>query len=392
MTTPPPSGSFPGFWMAGFECSSQRRKDGVQLDLLRATRHDRFALSDYRACAAHGMTTVRDGLRWHRIETAPGQFDWSSWLPMVEAGEEAGVTILWDLFHYGWPAFHNPTGDDFVARYADYAAAVAKAHFVATGRPIRACPLNEISFFTWAVEVGYFPPGVADRPIGWMKRRLVEAAVAAEQAMAAVCPGSRFVWAEPLIHVAPHDRRRDQIKGAKAFTLSQYEAYDMLLGRSAPELGGHDGMVEVIGLNYYPHNQWYWNGPTIPMGHHEYRPMSQLMIDVWQRFGKPVFIAETGAENSGRPAWLHYVCDEVRTAMRAGVPVEGICLYPITDYPGWDNGRHCRVGLFGESDRDGHRPVDRAYAAEIERQQGLFAQLEKERAGKGKIDATPPLA
>ena len=299
---------------------------------------------------------------------------------MVEAAVEAGVSVVWDLFHYGWPAFHNPTSDDFVTVYAAYAAAVAKAHLAATGQPIRCCPLNEISFFTWAVEVGYFPPAVSDKPIGWMKRRLVEAAIAAEKAMLAECAGNRFVWAEPLIHVAPHDKSRAQIKGAKAFTDSQFEAYDMLLGLAAPELGGHPGMVDAIGLNYYPHNQWYWNGPTIPMGHHEYKPMNELLLEVWQRFGKPIFISETGAENSGRPAWLHYVCDEVRIAMRAGVPIKGICLYPVTDYPGWDNGRHCRVGLFGEADGEGHRQVHPAYAAEIDRQKGLFETFFRDEA------------
>ncbi|RWO95779.1 MAG: hypothetical protein EOQ99_33560, partial [Mesorhizobium sp.] len=31
---------FASFFMAGFECSSHRRGDGVRLDLIRATAHD----------------------------------------------------------------------------------------------------------------------------------------------------------------------------------------------------------------------------------------------------------------------------------------------------------------------------------------------------------------
>lgn len=380
---------FASFWMAGFECSSQRRRDGVRLDLLRATRHDRFAGADYARCADRGFTSVRDGLRWHRIETAPGVFDWSSWLPMVAAADAAGVEIIWDLFHYGWPDFHDPRSDDFPRVYADYARAAAETHLAATGRPIRACPLNEISFFTWAVEVGYFPPAVADRPIGWMKRQLVAAAIAAAAAMEEVCPGRRFYWAEPLIHVAPHDRSRKQVRGARAFTDSQFEAYDMLMGLTAPELGGHPAMVDAIGLNYYPHNQWYWNGPTIPMGHHEYRPMSELLVEVWERYRKPIFIAETGAENSGRAAWLHYVCDELRIAMAAGVRIDALCLYPITDYPGWDNGRHCRVGLFGAPDAAGDRPLHEPLADEIARQQAVFADFARDERNDYAAAAAP---
>ena len=57
------SALFPSFWMAGFECSTQRRRDGVRLDLLRATRHDRFAREDYRRCREFGFGSIRDGQR-----------------------------------------------------------------------------------------------------------------------------------------------------------------------------------------------------------------------------------------------------------------------------------------------------------------------------------------
>ncbi len=113
-----------------------------------------------------------------------------------------------------------------------------------------------------------------------------------------------------------------------------YEAYDWILGMAEPELGGNRSLVDAVGLNFYPHNQWYLGGPTIPMGHHEYRPLADMLVEMGERYQKPLFIAETGAEGSGRPAWLHYVCDEVREAQRRGTAVEGICLYPITSYPG----------------------------------------------------------
>ena len=367
---------FPSFWMAGFECSSHRRLDGVRLDLLRATRHDRFALQDYRSCAELGLGCIRDGLRWHLIEQQPGRFDWSSWLPMVDAAQEAGVEVIWDIFHYGYPDFHDPRSDDFIPAYAEYAAAVAGKHLEHTGKPIRAVPLNEISFFTWALETGYFPPELGeDHPIGWMKRRLVRSAIAAAKAMEDVCPDRRFYWAEPLIHVAPHDHSSRQKRNAEEYRQSQFEAYDMLLGLSEPELGGHPEMVDAVGVNFYPHNQWYFDGPTIPMGHHEYRPMRDMLLEVWERYRKPLFISETGAEASGRPAWLHYVCDEVRAAMALGVPIEAICLYPITDYPGWDNGRHCNVGLFGDADRNGKREIFHPLLSELQRQQQLFEQF-----------------
>ncbi len=109
------------------------------------------------------------------------------------------------------------------------------------------------------------------------------------------------------------------------------------------------------------------------MGHHEYRPLADMLVEMAERYEKPIFISETGAEGSGRPAWLHYVCDEVREAMSRGADIRGICMYPITAYPGWDNTRHAETGLLSTIIADGTRHVDERLFAEIERQRELFA-------------------
>lgn len=149
---------FRSFFMGGFECSSHRRKDGVRLDLIRGTGHDAHALSDYRACAARGLATVRDGLRWHRIEATSGVYDWSSWAPMVEAAAEAGVQVIWDMLHYGCPDYRDAAHPDFVTAFARFAAEAVRLHRSLTGAAALVCPINEISYFTWAVRTGYFPP------------------------------------------------------------------------------------------------------------------------------------------------------------------------------------------------------------------------------------------
>jgi hypothetical protein len=365
------SQTFASFFQAGFECSSHRRRDGVRLDLIRATSHDRHVASDYRQCAELGLKTLRDGLRWHLIEKTPGQYDWSSWLPALEAAELLGVQIVWDIFHYGSPDHVDQAAPDFPQRFAEFAvAAVAVQQSVSRQRPI-VCLLNEISFLCWAVECGYFPRVGPDEH-GWLKRQLVKAGIAAAKAVRAQWPEAMFVWAEPLIHVAPKHGGRKEVAAAEQRRLAQFEAYDLLTGRSEPELGGQDDFVDLVGLNFYPHNQWYFDGPTIPMGHHEYRPLANMLGEVAQRYGKPVYVAETGAEGSGRPAWLHYVCDEVRQAQAEGANIVGICLYPITSYPGWDNSRHCHVGLFSTVGSDGKRHVYEPLRQELDRQREIF--------------------
>jgi beta-glucosidase/6-phospho-beta-glucosidase/beta-galactosidase len=104
-----------------------------------------------------------------------------------------------------------------------------------------------------------------------------------------------------------------------------------------------------------------------------------MLVEMAERYGKPMFLSETGAEGSGKPSWLHYVCNEVREAMRGGVDMRGICWYPITAYPGWDNSRHAETGLFSTVVANGHRHVEERLLAEFELQREQFHQMDDSR-------------
>jgi hypothetical protein len=147
----------------------------------------------------------------------------------------------------------------------------------------------------------------------------------------------------------------------------------MLSGRIAPELGGSTEWLDAVGLNFYSDNQWYLEGSTIPLGHQDYRPLSDMLVETYGRYGRPLLITETGAEGSARPAWFHYVCDEVREAIRQGVPLEGVCLYPIASFPAWDDGVHRQFGLLGAPRPDGRRDTFDPLVDELYRQQELLA-------------------
>jgi beta-glucosidase/6-phospho-beta-glucosidase/beta-galactosidase len=367
---------FKSFTMAGFECSSHRRlSDGVRLDLIAATGHDRLVREDYRSCREHGLLTIRDGLRWHLIERESGRYDWSSWLPMLEAAAESGVQVMWDLFHYGSPDHLDQGSAEFTLSYARFAAAAVRLHREVTGTAAIICPLNEISFLAWAARNGVFPAIGPDEQPGWLARHLVATAIAGMRAMREVDPDCRFIWAEPLINVLP--KTPADAEAAEAKRLSQYHAYDRLSGRTAPELGGSPDWLDAVGLNFYSDNQWYLDGSTIPLGRHDYRPLADMLVETYQRYGRPLLISETGAEGSARPAWFHYVCDEVREAIRQGVPVQGVCIYPIASFPGWDDERHRQFGLFSVPRAHGQRDAYQPLAAELARQQEL---LERERS------------
>ena len=366
-------------FMGGFECSTQRRMDGRRLDVLSSSGHAVTFREDYAALRRHGVATARDGLRWHLIETRPGHYDWSSLKPMLRAAREHGIQVIWDLCHYGWPDDIDIWSADFIERFSRFAAAAALVVADHTDGAPFFCPINEISFWAWAGgEVARFAPGTTGRG-DTLKCQLVRASVAAIEAIRRVCPEARFIHAEPAIHVDPGSHGNPA--EAEIYRSAQFEALDMMAGRTRPELGGHAECLDIVGVNFYPDNQWFMGGNTIPLGHHAYRPFRAILSEVYERYRRPLIVSETGAEGGGRPAWLHYVCQEVRAARKAGIPVEAICIYPILDYPGWDNERVCEVGLFSAPDFQGRRSVDPDFAEELARWQLRLSRERIEREG-----------
>jgi hypothetical protein len=193
-----------------------------------------------------------------------------------------------------------------------------------------------------------------------------------------VAPKARFIRPEPLIQIVPSPEHPKTWRRVEADHLLQYQTWDMLCGRVWPSLGGQPRYLDVLGVNYYPDNQFMLDGTTIPRGDERYRPLSSLLLDTWQRYGRPMLIAETGCEGEERASWLSYVATECRSAMKSGCELHGITLYPVVDHPGWIDGRHCENGLWGYADDSGSRPVHSPLLEEI-RGQAPLLQAERQR-------------
>ena len=360
---------FSSFFVGGFECCTHVRRDGVRLDLLRATQHDRLAESDYRTLAQHGIRTVRDGVRWHLIERCPGQYDWSSFLPVLRAAQQTNTQVVWDLCHWGWPDHIEIWSTTFIDRFAAFAKAVATLIKEETDSLPLYVPINEISFWSWAGgSLGYINPGATGRG-NELKSILVRAAIAAIEALRSVDPRCRIVSAEPAINVIPRSASKADIDAARQYTLAQFEALDFLSGSQRPELGGKADYIDIVGVNYYLHNQWVDGDLPVSIEHPGHKPFSELLLEVHRRYGRPLLVAETGIEGDLRPDWLRIIGSEVHAAQKMGVPVAGLCLYPITDYPGWDDDRPCRTGLMSFVGPDGSRVVFAPLAQELAAQQ-----------------------
>ena len=373
---------FSSFWMAGFESSCHINRHGQRLDMIAATQHDRFVVEDYARLRDVGISTVRDTVRWHLIDR-PGGYEFSSLDPMVAAARQHGIQVIWDLCHYGWPDGLDLLAPEFVDRFARFCRAVAEHLRNESDEIPFYTPVNEISFFAWAAgEVGWFAP-YGQGCGGEVKRQLIRACIAGADAVRDVDPRARIVTVEPLIHVVPPQGAPDVGGAAAAYRNSQFEACDMLSGRIAPELGGAPEYLDILGVNFYHDNQWEHPGGRKIAWHIHPRdsrwvPFHQLFKEAYERYQRPIFVAETSHVGSGRAEWIREMSDELGRAIDVGVPVEGVCLYPIIDRFEWENPAHWHnSGLWDyrhEQDGTFVRVLNQEYAEELARSQAKLAR------------------
>ena len=56
----------------------------------------------------------------------------------------------------------------------------------------------------------------------------------------------------------------------------------MILGRAEPALGGREDVIDVIGVNYYIHNQFIWDAGAIGPADPRYRHVSVMLQEVYE--------------------------------------------------------------------------------------------------------------
>lgn len=380
---------FDSWWQGGFEASTMLFSHRPRVDVTAATHHDVRAAQDYALLRAHGIRTLRDGLRWPAMEPAPGVYDLDAWTGMLRAAERSSVQVIWDLLHFGYPDHLDPWSEAFVAAFAAFSHAAATRFRETSDAVPWWAPVNEISYWSFGGgQHAHFAPFGLARGEEW-KAQLVRCSLAAMASCRAVDPRARFLHTDPVIHTVDDSGSRTQAARAEADRQSMFEAWDMIGGLARPELGGWPEALDVVGVNFYGNNEKFVDGRPVPMGDIFYRPLHQILIEVWERYRRPILLSEIGAEAGNGPGWLRYVSGEARIAAEQGVPIEGLCLYPIMDYPGWTDDRHCPIGLIRLDDQLQARSIEPLLAAELEREQRMADLLAADRAANENTDGPP---
>ena len=352
---------FRSFWMGGFEGADHLDSRGRPLDMVRSNGHAEQLDADYARAAALGLCTLRESIGWRLTEVAPGRFDFDRLRTAAAAARRHGVQVLWSFMHYGTPPDVSLLDDALIERFVGYARAVAMVLAPLHDDPPVYNLINEIGFLAWAAgETPLMYPYRRDlvgretassQGNGYaIKRRLVRAVLAAIEAVREIDPRARFLHVEPVVHCVAPQGQPELAPLAAEVASYQWQAWDLIAGRAEPGLGGRPDALDLVGVNHYHSGQWevgtelrlWWH-----RGDPRRRPLSELLADAWQRYRRPLVVAETGHVGSGRAAWLHDVAGEVERARAAGVPVGGLCLYPLVDRTDWEDARHWhRSGLW----------------------------------------------
>jgi beta-glucosidase/6-phospho-beta-glucosidase/beta-galactosidase len=340
---------FRSFFFAGFECATGFIALGEWIDQIAATHHDRHVDEDYRRLHEIGICAVREAVRWPLIDQR-GRFDFTSVRAFVKASEKYNMEVVWDLFHYGYPADVDLFSEGFPKRFAEYCHAAALYLSKHHEGPCYFTPVNEPSFFSWAAgEVGKFAPHCKRRGYE-LKVALARAGIAGINAIRAVMPQARIVNVDPLCHVVAPEGRID-MQGAVDYynNVAVFESWDMLAGRLLPELGGSKEHLDIVGMNYYWTNQWELGRDEQPLADDDPRRASlrDLITKVWKRYDRPLLLTETAHVDDMRSVWVEHVAEQSEQLIGEGIPLGGVCLYPILGMPEWhDRSRWTQMGLW----------------------------------------------
>ncbi|MBT2323632.1 glycosyltransferase [Variovorax paradoxus] len=330
--------------MAGFEGADHVNSKGEALSPNQASAHWDQIEQDYRLLREFGIRTVRESVGWRN--GAADLPDLRRLAAHAELAARMDMQVLWTIHHYGLPQGVDFFAPDFAARFAGFCEQVARCVARHTQWPAMFLPINEISFLSWAASAtDWIHPYRASTDVrGFeLKCRLVQAALRGCDAIWSVLPDARIVHTDPMIYItAAADASPELREEAQARSAQQYQAWDMLCGALEPGLGGAPHYLDVIGVNYYHNNQWehptdeslHWH-----LGHPRRRDPADMLEELCTRYRRPVFIAETGHVGEGRASWLDDIGSALQRCEQRGVPIEGVCLYPILDRHDWEDPR-----------------------------------------------------
>ncbi len=313
--------------------------------------------SDLELLTECGVTRVRYPVRWHRVEQERGRFDWRATDDVLAWMRDQGLRPILDLCHHtSYPRWLKRGFVDrrFAASYLRYVEA-----FAARYPWVEEYTLFNEPFTTFLLcgEMGVWPPHMHGlKGFLTVARSVLPALTEASRALRDLLPTARHFYVdacERATAAVPEARRPAEVANDRRFFV-----LDLFLGRPLdPDrpfvaevlaAGGRPlleevepGSVDVLGLDYYAHNQWQYldAGGRGLVSSPDPGSLADLIGEYWDRYRLPCAIGETNIRGFApdRASWLKYTLEQCETAQDRGVPIDGYCWFPFVDSCDWDS-------------------------------------------------------
>lgn len=350
--------SLPFYWMVGEESSDPVvafEGRSVRLDQMESTGHLARMEGDLAAIASVGATHVRYGVNWRRAQPeGAGDFSWDLWDRALAACDDAGLTPVVDLLHFGTPDWLSGVADP---RLPDAFLRYTEAFLRRYREPAWFTPVNE-PFITahFSTGIGIWNESVRDEATFVATlARLCLADLTASAAIRADRPAT-FLHSEALGIDLPED-------GAGEVRANAFRRLSFDFRYGAEPDPAIAGAVDRLGETLLSQLRALAFRDGVIAGHDYYpvsvaadgRSYAALARDFHRRYPVPFMVAETSNLGLGPeegPGWLDGLHAEGMALRAEGYPFVGICWYSRGDQHDWHTtltrpvGEVTPVGLF----------------------------------------------
>jgi beta-glucosidase/6-phospho-beta-glucosidase/beta-galactosidase len=355
--SPAVTAEFPHF--GAFESTKLGDSD---TDILGTTHHIQRWRHDLELLRAASIRNVRYSVPWHRIETAPGVYDFR-WMdgPLQFMRQHGMHAVLDPLHHISFPdwltdGFANPC---FPELYERFVTRVAQRYPWVDAYTVFNEPLPTTLFCSYSGW--WYPFQSSDRHFVRMALNVARAICNVSASLRRCNQNVRFFHMDTCeVHRATDTKSE---KWAQFANIRRFLMHDLILGKVdryhpayayLTEHGASDeelrwisndrSCIHVLGLDYYIHSEieWYWDRKldraniswpvTNPAG------FARLASEYAARFRVPIMLGETNLRGTPRDrlTWLKFMeeqCEQVASAR----DFRGFCWYPSIDSTDWSN-------------------------------------------------------
>jgi beta-glucosidase len=316
---------------------------------------------DIEALKKIGVTHYRFGVEWARVEPQPGRVNETAlkrYVAMARELKAAGIEPVVTLWHFTFPGWAYDAKDKENSNFLHPDIPTAwKAHvarcvnamkpyvriWVPQNEPNGALPLGYLG--------GYWPPGLTLRPGLYKKAMKISAEM--------------FRDAAGIIR-----RQQDNALIMGAYSVPKWRRnwlhdptalmYNLMQRTNTDQLDMVYDVCDLIGVNYYYtqeanifgllkdsqgeissiYTQLGWR--IRPQGMHE------ALMDIWQRYQKPIIVTENGLGTLSEQKKIRYFREHIsqmRRAMAEGADVRGYFAWTLVDNYEWQEGWNTNFGL-----------------------------------------------